>query len=374
MAEAVGIPLRHHHDGLPGPRGIFVSGRGIPARIRQVIFRVRRALGRGEAQKLRGRELSLGGLLLERCVFGKGFRADVGGVELRVPLFKTEVRGALVAKKHVAVADKELVDTDHGGFGLLLVALNPGRGNRIAKTVRFKKGRDPLEAPLQRAHHAVFVARGQPRLPGIHPARVPVSQHESELILSARSVRRWNTARGYDEAMNQPEGAYPHQPREQAGEQALAGGGSRVAFFGGSFDPPHLGHLAVARAARAAFRLDTVLFAPVGAQPLKPEGSAASFEQRLAMTRLAIAGEPGFEVSLADAPKLSREHSFAPNYTIDTLEGLRAGLAPECALFCLMGADTFFGLHRWRRAAEIPFVAPLIVASRPGQRPGKWRD
>ncbi len=55
-------------------------------------------------------------------------------------------------------------------------------------------------------------------------------------------------------------------------------GGSRVAFFGGSFDPPHLGHLAVARAARAAFRLDTVLFAPVGAQPLKPEGSAASFE------------------------------------------------------------------------------------------------
>ena len=166
--------------------------------------------------------------------------------------------------------------------------------------------------------------------------------------------------------MNLPEGAYPHQPREQAWR-----GGSRVAFFGGSFDPPHLGHLAVARAARAAFRLDTVLFAPVGAQPLKPEGSAASFEQRLAMTRLAIAGEPGFEVSLADAPKLSSEHGFAPNYTIETLEGLRAGLAPECALFCLMGADTFFGLRRWRRAAEIPFVAPLIVASRPGQRLGK---
>ena len=77
----------------------------------------------------------------------------------------------------------------------------------------------------------------------------------------------------------------------------------RVAFFGGSFDPPHLGHLAVARAARDAFKLDNVLFAPVGAQPLKMNGSTASFEDRVELTRLAIADEPGFVVSLADAPK-----------------------------------------------------------------------
>ena len=78
--------------------------------------------------------------------------------------------------------------------------------------------------------------------------------------------------------------------------------GKRVAFFGGSFDPPHEGHLAVGRAARAALALDEVLFAPVGAQPLKPEGSTAGFEDRVAMTGLAIADEPGFLVSLADAP------------------------------------------------------------------------
>ena len=84
------------------------------------------------------------------------------------------------------------------------------------------------------------------------------------------------------------------------------------------------------------------------------------------MTRLAIAGEPGFEVSLADAPKPTGEPNSAQLH-IDTLEGLRAALAPECALFCLMGADAFFGLRRWHRAAEIPFMAPLIVASRPGQ-------
>ena len=141
-------------------------------------------------------------------------------------------------------------------------------------------------------------------------------------------------------------------------------GGRRVAFFGGSFDPPHLGHLAVARAARTALGLDTVLFAPVGVQPLKPHGSTASFSDRLAMTRMAIAGEPGFAVSLADASM----PSGAPNFTLETLQNMRAQLPPDGALFCLMGADSFFGLRRWHRSAEIPFAAPLVVASRPGQR------
>jgi nicotinate-nucleotide adenylyltransferase len=143
-----------------------------------------------------------------------------------------------------------------------------------------------------------------------------------------------------------------------------AHGGKRVAFFGGSFDPPHLGHLAVARASRTALRLDTVLFAPVGAQPLKPQGSASGFEDRLAMTRLAIDAEPGFSISLADAPK----PAGAPNYTLETLIGVREELPADSGLFCLLGADSFVGLRHWYRAAEIPFVAPLIVASRPGQR------
>lgn len=145
--------------------------------------------------------------------------------------------------------------------------------------------------------------------------------------------------------------------------RAIPSDGSRVAFFGGSFDPPHLGHLAVARAAREALDLDTVLFAPVGAQPLKPKGSTAGFEDRVAMTQLAIAGEAGFEVSLIDAPRAGD----APNYTLETLERLRSELPDGAELFCLMGADSFFGLRQWHRAAEIPFTATLIVASRPGQ-------
>jgi nicotinate-nucleotide adenylyltransferase len=162
--------------------------------------------------------------------------------------------------------------------------------------------------------------------------------------------------KSYDEAMQQA-----------SSDELLSRHGSRVAFFGGSFDPPHLGHLAVARAARDAFHLDTVFFAPVGNQPLKPEGSAASFEDRVAMTRLAIEGEPSFAISLGDAPRPSGSDAFSPNYTIETLERLRATLGSDSTLYCLMGADSFFGLRRWHRAAEIPLLATLIVASRPGQ-------
>ena len=143
--------------------------------------------------------------------------------------------------------------------------------------------------------------------------------------------------------------------------------GARIAFFGGSFDPPHLGHVAIARAARDGLALDEVLFAPVGAQPLKPHGSTASFSDRVRMTELAIHGEPGFAVSYVDAPDAAGK----PNYTLATLRRLRAELPGYAELFCLMGADSFVNLGSWHGAAEIPFTAALVVASRPGQ---SWND
>lgn len=81
------------------------------------------------------------------------------------------------------------------------------------------------------------------------------------------------------------------------------------------------------------------------------------------MTRLAIEPETCFHLSLADAPKTTGE----PNYTFDTLLSLREQFHPDSSLFCLMGADSFMALRYWRRSAEIPFLAPLVVASRPGQ-------
>ena len=80
------------------------------------------------------------------------------------------------------------------------------------------------------------------------------------------------------------------------------------------------------------------------------------------MTELAIKGLPQFAISFADEPAPSGE----PNYTIDTLHRLEAQF-PSASLFTLIGADSFLSLGRWYRGAEIPFVAPLIVASRPGQ-------
>src|SRR3974377_2066203 len=137
----------------------------------------------------------------------------------------------------------------------------------------------------------------------------------------------------------------------------------RVAFFGGSFDPPHLGHLAVAHAAMAALALDTVVFLPVGRQPFTPSGSSAGFDDRVEMTRLAIEGESAFRLSFADAPRPSGQ----PNYTLDSLLAVKKELPQTCELYCLMGADAFGSFQHWFRAAEIPYVAPLIVVSRPGQ-------
>lgn len=155
------------------------------------------------------------------------------------------------------------------------------------------------------------------------------------------------------EAMDKPE-----QPESEL---------RRVCFYGGSFDPPHRAHLAIARVARVALALDQVLFAPVGTQPLKPQGGAASYEDRVAMTELAIAGEPGFAVSRIDAPcAATKPVRPRPNYTYPTLQQLRRQLGPGVQLYCLIGADSLATLRQWYRAPELLFQAVFVVAGRPG--------
>jgi nicotinate-nucleotide adenylyltransferase len=135
----------------------------------------------------------------------------------------------------------------------------------------------------------------------------------------------------------------------------------RVALFGGTFDPPHHGHIAIATAAADVFDLDSVLFAPVGRQPLKPDGVPATFADRLAMVELACRVDPRFVVSDLDAPR----NDGAPNYTVETLAALHEAMPGE-RLFNLVGADSFLDLPRWHEYKRLLELAEWIVVSRPG--------
>ncbi|MGA3224783.1 MAG: nicotinate (nicotinamide) nucleotide adenylyltransferase [Acidobacteriaceae bacterium] len=136
----------------------------------------------------------------------------------------------------------------------------------------------------------------------------------------------------------------------------------RIAFFGGTFDPPHCGHIAIARAAITRLAIDQVLVAPVGTQPLKGGSGHSSFEDRLAMVKLAVAGDPGLSASDIDAPLPSGQ----PNYTFDTLQRLRSHLQPADVLFFLLGADSFLTLRQWHQSTELLLFCDFIVAGRPG--------
>ncbi len=141
----------------------------------------------------------------------------------------------------------------------------------------------------------------------------------------------------------------------------------RIGFFGGSFDPPHLGHLAIGQAAAEAFSLSRILFAPTGRQPLKTNGAFASFEDRLRMVSLLCELQPPsarlcFEASSVDAPHADG----SSNYTVDALSKLRSDCSPNDTLFVLVGADAFLGLPNWKSPHSLLQLAEWIVVSRPG--------
>lgn len=135
----------------------------------------------------------------------------------------------------------------------------------------------------------------------------------------------------------------------------------RLAIFGGTFDPIHNGHLAVARAAAHDFRLERVLFIPAGRPPHKAAGPRADYEHRYRMVEIACAAEPLFEPSRLEA---GERHS----YSIDTIERVRAQLAKDDELFFIIGADAFAEIRTWRRWPEVLKAVHFIVVSRPGHQ------
>jgi len=138
-----------------------------------------------------------------------------------------------------------------------------------------------------------------------------------------------------------------------------------VAIFGGTFDPIHRGHLAVASAARRRFHLQQVLFIPSGNPPHKRHQPLASFAHRYAMVTLATAGHTGFVPSLLEAPAAGSRHT-PPSYTIDTLRHLRPILKGGDRLMLIIGIDAFLDIAKWHRAESVLRQAEFVVASRPG--------
>jgi nicotinate-nucleotide adenylyltransferase len=137
---------------------------------------------------------------------------------------------------------------------------------------------------------------------------------------------------------------------------------SRLGILGGTFDPPHFGHLRLAEAALTQLALDKVLFAPVGVQPLKQEERSSTAEHRAHMVELAIADEPRFALSRADLDRPS------PHYTVDLLAIIQQQ-HPAAAVWFIMGEDSLSDLLRWRDPARIIQLARLAVLQRPGYEP-----
>ena len=141
----------------------------------------------------------------------------------------------------------------------------------------------------------------------------------------------------------------------------------RIGVFGGTFDPPHVGHLLLAADASESLRLDLLIFVPAGAQPFKVDTPPlASGADRLEMLRLAISGDSKYAV---DDAEIERE---GLSYTVDTLEHL-AGRHKGAELFFLLGQDALAGFRQWRKPERILELSTLAVMMRSAARDiGDW--
>lgn len=133
----------------------------------------------------------------------------------------------------------------------------------------------------------------------------------------------------------------------------------RLGIFGGTFDPPHLGHWLAAVDAAEALTLDQVVWIPAAQQPFKTEGGASAAEHRLAMAQLAVRGDSRFSV---DALELERG---GLSFMVDTLRAFRERY-PAAALFLLLGNDAAALLPKWREPEAIRALANVVVLTRGG--------
>src|SRR5579863_8988924 len=147
-----------------------------------------------------------------------------------------------------------------------------------------------------------------------------------------------------------------------------------VGLFGGTFDPIHRGHLALARAARERYKISRIYFVPANVPPHKQRQPLSAFAHRYAMLALATAQEKDFVPSLLEAPEDSGADSSRrdktrverPNYTVDTVKRLKGSFKKADRLFLLIGIDAFADIAKWHQGEALFRECEFVVASRPG--------
>ena len=133
-----------------------------------------------------------------------------------------------------------------------------------------------------------------------------------------------------------------------------------IGVLGGTFDPIHNGHLAVAEEVRSRLDLTVILFVPAGQPWLKMDNRVASAEHRVQMVRLAIAGEPYLKLSTVEVERPG------PTYTVDTMAELQAQLEAENELFFILGRGSLAELPQWKEPSRLITLCRLVVVPRPG--------
>lgn len=139
-----------------------------------------------------------------------------------------------------------------------------------------------------------------------------------------------------------------------------------VALFGGTFDPVHLGHLAVARAAQQRFQLGRVYLVPADIPPHKQKSPITPYHHRYAMLALATQDEKDLIPSLLEAPEADGRSRWGANYSIDTVRRFKQTLKKSDRLFFLIGIDAFLDVAKWRDPEALLRECEFIVVSRPG--------
>ena len=161
-----------------------------------------------------------------------------------------------------------------------------------------------------------------------------------------------------------------------------------IGFFGGTFDPIHRGHMALARAARERYKISRIYFVPANVPPHKQSQPLSAFAHRYAMLALTTAQEKNFLPSLLEAPeeyvpdspkniekvklidkkknKNQEQASAKPNYTIETVKRLKQSFKKADRLFLLIGIDAFADIAKWHQPEALFRECEFVVASRPG--------